>query len=108
MNRGEDMLRKLDVKNFMEDAVFNELKSSLANHKDACYCQKCLADVCSIALNKLPTKYYSTISGETYSRVETLGNQFKIDIIIALNEAIENVKNSPRHDHYVSKAEAGK
>ena len=102
------MIKTLNVKNFMEDAVLNELYDSLGRHKEACYCQKCLADVCAIALNKLPSKYYSTVSGEAFSRVGSLGNQFKIDIIIALNEAIENVKNNPRHDHYVSRVEADK
>ena len=100
------MIKTLNVKNFMEDAVLNELYDSLGRHTESCYCQKCLADVCALALNKLPSKYYSTVSGEAFSRVGILGNQFKIDIIIALNEAIENVKNNPRHDHHVSRAEA--
>lgn len=49
----------VQIKNYMEDVVFGQMKEVLADI-NMCTCEKCLLDVAAIALNDLPPKYVVT------------------------------------------------
>ena len=58
----------LEIKNYMEEVVFNHMDKVL-NNMEICKCEKCRMDIAAIALNNLPTKYVVTQKGELYSKV---------------------------------------
>lgn len=87
------------IKNYMEEIVFNQLKEVLEDI-NVCTCEKCLLDIAAIALNDLPPKYIVSEKGELYSRINTLKQQFEVDVISAITKAAVLVKRKPRHDDY--------
>ncbi|MCR4434243.1 MAG: late competence development ComFB family protein [Clostridiales bacterium] len=85
------------IKNYMEEIVFNLIKEVLADI-NVCTCEKCVLDIAAVALNDLPPKYIVTERGEIYSRIETLKQQFEVDVIAAITKAAVLVKRKPRHE----------
>ncbi|HEX2946447.1 MAG TPA: late competence development ComFB family protein [Clostridia bacterium] len=85
------------IKNYMEEIVFNQMKDVLTDI-NMCTCDKCLLDIAAIALNDLPPKYLVTEKGELYSKINTLKQQFEVDVIAAITKAAVLVKRSPRHN----------
>ena len=62
-----------------------------------CDCEMCVEDIKCLTLNKLPPKYVSTPKGELFSKVDQLMlRQNNVDVDIAVMNAIDLVKNSPR------------
>lgn len=84
------------IKNYMEEIVFNQMKEVLTDI-NMCTCDKCLLDIAAIALNDLPPKYLVTEKGELYSKINTLKQQFEVDVIAAITKAAVLVKRNPRH-----------
>jgi competence protein ComFB len=84
------------LKNYMEEIVFIQMKDVLADIK-VCKCEKCIMDIAAIALNDLPPKYIVTKKGELYSKLNTLMQQFEVDVISAITKAAILVKRNPRH-----------
>jgi competence protein ComFB len=80
----------------MEEIVFGQMKEVLADI-NMCTCEKCLLDIAAIALNDLPPKYVVTKKGELYSKINTLGQQFEVDVVSAITKAAVLVKRRPRH-----------
>lgn len=85
------------IKNYMEEMVFNQMKDVL-DDINVCTCEKCLLDIAAIALNDLPPKYIVSEKGELYSKINLLKQQFEVDIISAITKAAVLVKRKPRHD----------
>ena len=85
------------IKNYMEEIVFSQMNDIL-NDINVCTCDKCLLDIAAIALNDLPPKYIVTEKGELYSKINTLGQQFEVDVVSAVTKAAVLVKRKPRHD----------
>jgi competence protein ComFB len=85
------------IKNYMEEVVFNQMKEILTDI-NVCTCEKCLLDIAAIALNTLPPKYVVSEKGMLYSKVDSLGQQFDVDVIAAITRAAVIVKRSPRHN----------
>lgn len=85
------------IKNYMEEIVFSQMKEIL-NDINMCTCDKCLLDIAAIALNDLPPKYIVTQKGELYSKINTLGQQFEVDVVAAITKAAVLVKRKPRHN----------
>ncbi|MDI9500940.1 MAG: late competence development ComFB family protein [Bacillota bacterium] len=86
----------VQIKNYMEEIVFGQMKEVLADI-NVCTCEKCLLDIAAIALNDLPPKYVVTKKGELYSKINTLGQQFEVDVVSAITKAAVLVKRRPRH-----------
>jgi len=84
------------LKNYMEEVVLNLLRDVLED-MDMCKCEFCVMDVAALALNDLPPKYIVTEKGELYSKVNSLRNQFEVDVIASITKAAVAVKKSPRH-----------
>lgn len=89
------MLRLINV---MELLVEETILEILNANKDICSCERCKLDLAAIALNKLPGSYVVTLEGELIKRSSSLRQQFKVDIIKAVSEALETVKNNPHHE----------
>lgn len=85
------------IKNHMEEIVFNQIMDILTDI-NACTCEKCVMDIAAIALNDLPPKYIVTEKGELYSKINTLKQQFEVDVVAAITKAAVLVKRNPRHD----------
>lgn len=85
------------IKNYMEEAVFSVMKEVL-DDINVCTCDKCILDIAAIALNDLPPKYIVSEKGELYSKINTLKQQFDVDIIAAVTKAAVIVKKNPRHE----------
>jgi len=88
------------LKNYMEDCVEDMLHNMIRDrgfNTKLCVCEQCRIDMMAIALSRLPTKYIVTRKGELYAKLNTLQNQFEVDIIAALTQASVIVGNNPRH-----------
>ncbi len=87
----------MQIKNYMEDLVWQRLDEVIASHSNACDCDRCRYDVAALALNFLPPRYVVTEQGATYTRIKSLEQQFNIDIITAITHAIQIVRQCPHH-----------
>ncbi|MDU4959768.1 MAG: late competence development ComFB family protein [Sporomusaceae bacterium] len=87
----------MQLKNYMEDLVWQQLEEVYEQQPEMCRCQQCRYDVASLALNMLPPRYVVTATGEAYTRVKALELQFMIDIISAISRAMIIVQAKPRH-----------
>ena len=87
----------MQLKNYMEEVVWSELNDILVSHPEVCHCENCCYDIVALTLNKLVPRYVVTDKGETYTKVNNLRMQFKVDIISALANAIQIVATNPRH-----------
>jgi len=90
-------IKMTQIKNYMEEIVFSLMKEVLADI-NVCSCEKCKMDIAAIALNDLPPKYIVSDKGELYSKVNSLKQQFEVDVISAVTKAAVMVKRNPRHD----------
>lgn len=84
--------------NILEKEVWEALDEVLNHKPGACKCDKCRADIAAYALNKLQPRYVVSSKGETLARAESLTNNFRVTLTIALAEAVEIVSSNPRHD----------
>ncbi len=85
------------LKNYMEEIV-SALVKDVIRDMDMCKCEKCILDIESIALNRLPAKYVVTEVGELYAKADAFKQQFKIDVVSAITSAAAIVKKNPQHD----------
>lgn len=87
----------MELHNYMEDLVVETLEKLLSERKDVCACKKCKLDMTALVLNKFPSKYALTEKGKVYTKLAQLELQLKVDIVKELTQAIERIKNNPRH-----------
>lgn len=87
----------LKIKNYMEEIVFSLIDEVLEDI-NVCKCDKCTRDIAAIALNDLPARYIVSQKGELYSKIDSLKQQFEVDVIAAITKAAVLVKRNPRHE----------
>lgn len=87
-----------NIKNCMEEFVFERIESILLEQKNICKCEQCKTDIALLALNKLTPHYVSTDRGDTFTRLSLYEKNNEINIICAIAEAITIVGANPRHD----------
>jgi len=92
-----EVSKVIQVKNYMEEVVFSMIKE-IIGEINVCTCEKCMMDIAAIALNDLPPKYIVSEKGELYSKVNSLKQQFEVDVISAVTKAAVLVKRNPRHE----------
>lgn len=88
----------MELKNYMENLVWQYLDEVLDGHPDACRCEHCRYDIAALTLNFLPPRYVVTSAGQTWAKINQLNQQFYVDIVSALTNAITIVKSRPHHD----------
>jgi len=64
---------------------------------EVCRCDRCYIDIKALALNRLPPKYVVTERGEVFAKLDTFRNQVRVDVLKAVIEAIEIVRQRPSH-----------
>ena len=83
--------------NMMEHYV-DERLSELLSKNDCCKCEVCVEDMKAYALNRLPSRYVSTVNGEIFTRItQEMESQPTVDLDVAVMQAITNVGANPRH-----------
>ena len=83
--------------NMMEHYV-DERLSELLPKSDCCKCEVCIEDMKAYALNRLPSRYVSTVNGEIFTRItQEMESQPTVDLDVAVTQAITNVGANPRH-----------
>ena len=87
----------VELKNYMEQLVWEQLDEFLAVDANACKCEKCRYDMAALALNRMMPHYVVAAKGETFTRMKTLELQFQIDVMTAILHAAETVKSRPHH-----------
>lgn len=85
-----------NLKNHMEDVVIR-LTDKYRKESDICQCEKCRLDVIALALNGLPSAYIVTEIGEMFASIDATYLQNQVNAEIAVLNAINMVKNSPKH-----------
>ena len=86
----------MKFENVMEELVEEKL-DEVYDELDCCECEQCREDILSYALNRLSPKYASTQLGKAMVRLDTMSNQFEVDLLAALYEGAKMVKDHPRH-----------
>ncbi|MCM1227026.1 MAG: late competence development ComFB family protein [Clostridium sp.] len=84
--------------NAMEEIVKAKIDKLIADTDDCCTCDKCREDMACLALNALPAKYVSTNKGALFSKLSAMVKQNTADIDVACINAINSVKDNPKHD----------
>ena len=87
----------MEVKNYMEIRMWQQLDDVLASHPGICTCEKCRYDIAALTMNFLPPRYVVTDKGQMYTKIKALEQQFKIDIITAITHAVKIVSGTPHH-----------
>ncbi|MDD5730571.1 MAG: late competence development ComFB family protein [Candidatus Omnitrophica bacterium] len=87
----------MEVHNYMEDLVEEELEQLFEETEDVCKCQKCKMDIMVWALNRLPPKYVITDKGRMYTKLKEQEIQFKADVVREITKAILHVSKNPQH-----------
>ena len=87
----------MPYKNYMEDAVLDEILGVLDQLEGFCGCERCREDMVAWTLNQLPSKYVTTVLGAAYTKFNQLQAQSRADIVVTLMNAAKVVKANPRH-----------
>ncbi len=87
----------LQVKNIMEDVVWQKIESVLGHMDDCCKCTKCKNDIMAITLNNVQAKYVASKQGEMYSKITAYDLQNDTRLSAIITAAILFVKDHPRH-----------
>ena len=88
---------KYSLKNHMEEVV-QKAANIYISQTDMCRCEKCRLDVIALSLNKLVPVYVVTPIGELFASIDSTYVQSQVDAEIAVLNAIELVKHSPKHN----------
>jgi len=84
------------LKNYMEILV-TQMVDEWIQVSNPCQCDLCRLDACALALNRLPPCYVVKEQGEIFTSVQNRMNQEQVNIMIAVMNALEQVKQSPNH-----------
>ncbi len=92
----------MHIRNAMEIVVRANLEEIVQHGdkygvEDICTCERCLLDIMALALNKLPPRYVVCDQGEAYVRSSALDQQFKVDTLFAVLNAVQVEQANPRH-----------
>ena len=87
----------MELKNYMEILMWQQLDDVLASHQGVCKCEKCRYDIAALTMNFLPPRYVVTDKGQMFTKIKALEQQFTIDIVTAITHAVTIVNRSPHH-----------
>ncbi|MGE5508004.1 MAG: late competence development ComFB family protein [Chitinophagales bacterium] len=95
----------MELRNYMEDAVKEVFDEYLERDPSFCRCERCRRDTIVLTLNRLRGKYVGSHEGEVRAGVSSVDRQTKADVMLALLQAIERVKEHPHHPEAPAKEE---
>lgn len=79
------------------ERIVTEMVDSVMTQEKCCTCEQCRCDVLALTLNKLDPKYVVTDAGDVFETYRLSLAQNQVFIYQAMLEAIQKVKQSPRH-----------
>ena len=68
-----------------------------AQEEGFCLCQDCVLDAIALAMNMLKPYYHASLLGNMYANA-ALENTYAREVKIAVQEALQKIKNNPSHD----------
>ena len=83
-SRMEQILKSQNIKEMMEQ-------------NGCCTCERCQADVLALTLPRLPSKYVVLYGEDTSPRISFFEAKYRMDILVEIMRAIEDVKACPHH-----------
>jgi competence protein ComFB len=86
-----------ELRNYMEICL-DEMIDRVLDEIGGCRCGDCVTDIKALALNNLAPKYIATDKGHLYSKVDSICQQFEVDIVRAVTYGAKIVAERPRHD----------
>lgn len=86
----------ITLKNHMEVIVEALVKQHMPEI-DMCQCEHCRLDAMALALNRLQPAYVVSDRGELFASIDATYLQNQVDAEIAVLNALQMVKDSPRH-----------
>jgi len=89
-------MAELQLRNYTEEAV-NLFMDRWFKEADVCQCDSCRLDTMAIMLNHLAPKYVVTEKGALYAQLDDFDPQHRIDFMTIMTQAVQMVKNKPRH-----------
>ena len=92
----------MEIKNYMEDIVAQNLDKIMERYPACCNCKQCKKDIALLALNNLPPKYISTRKGDIYVRLEATYAETKVKVVEEISKAIKKVSKNPNHNNIAS------
>lgn len=69
----------------------------MVEYMNMCSCNKCVSDACALVLNQMPPLYVTTRQGELFTKVHQAARDQHIDLTVKVVQALQMVKESPRH-----------
>ncbi len=85
----------MQLHNFMETAVMAIYEDMSKSNTNIPKSKKSRLDIMAIALNNLPPKYTVSEKGNLFTKVNTIEQQFRTDIICEIIKAIDIVSVNP-------------
>ena len=100
----ENMI-KPKVEAIFENPILINLAEQLVQEKitevmermNVCMCPICKNDIAALALNSLPQKYITTVSGKQFTQIDIYKKQYETDVLAAITKACVRVKVGSRH-----------
>ncbi len=86
-----------DLKNEVEEFVFNELEIQLdkIDDEEICKCHDCVLDMICLALNQLKPRYRVSLMGTLYAKLES--DELELKIKNTVSDVIRKVNQNPAH-----------
>lgn len=100
----ENKPKTMNIEEAEEPLLFN-LAEQLVKEKihevmermNICMCPICTNDIAALALNSLPQKYITTVTGKQFTQIDIYKKQYETDVLAALTKACVRVKAGSRH-----------
>lgn len=91
---------KPKLNNITEEIVLETLEKMLEREEfsDVCKDEKCLIDMATYALNRLPAKYVASSKGEVFSKTEELEQQHSVDVLSVVTQSIKIVSENKNYN----------
>ncbi|MEI8216994.1 MAG: late competence development ComFB family protein [Eubacteriales bacterium] len=104
-SEADDNLIKPKVEPVFENPILINLAEQLVQEKitevmermNVCMCPICKNDIAALALNSLPQKYITTVSGKQFTQIDIYKKQYETDVLAAITKACVRVKVGSRH-----------
>ncbi|MDD2510056.1 MAG: late competence development ComFB family protein [Syntrophomonas sp.] len=85
------------VINIVEELVWECINEVIEHRPGKCRCDRCIADICALALNQMKPRYVASDRGKTISKAAFLEKDLKIALLVVVADAVERVNANPRH-----------
>lgn len=86
-----------ELKNYTEILVRQALQDYLNYNVISCSCERCQADIMTLTLNHLPTRYYVSLRGEFITKLESQSFADQDCIMENIDRVAQQISAKPSH-----------